>query len=570
MCGISGIISKKIITKVDFVNQKKLCKLLKHRGPDATKVIKTKNYITGCTRLAIVDIKKRSNLPMENKRYIISFNGEIYNFRELRNKLINYGTKFNTKSDTEVLLKLYEKFGIKCFRKLEGMYAVVIYDKKNKNSIFARDPLGIKPLYYNINSNKIFYSSELRVLGSFQKQTLNYKKIKEYILTDNIIGKETLFKNFYKIEKGQVIVFNKNIEIIKRLNNKIFSYKKNKKFKTLNIKSFFNNRVIKHIPADNIKAGIFLSSGIDSSLIAKIISHELFKKKIKLKAFSAFIKFPKINEEKSINSILQKIPNMKIISKKIEKNSYLNDFIYLSKNLDFPVFNPHLLALHQLSKKMKNKNIKVAFTGDGADELFNGYNWGKANYKDEKEILLFGLNKNLNSYDYLFKKNIKIESDFDKSVKKFKKHTKKLKKKDKIRFFNQNNYLEKYLYTRDAIGMLNSVEIRVPYCDTSLYRIVNKKFDASFQNKIILKKIAKENNFQDFKKKIGFTIPLRSWFTKNVIKKLISKTNLHKSKYINFENFISCINNKNFLEKNIRLIWSIIAFEIWVKNRFVN
>ena len=81
---------------------------------------------------------------------------------------------------------------------------------------------------------------------------------------------------------------------------------------------------------------------------------------------------------------------MKIISKKIEKNSYLDDFIYLSKNLDFPVFNPHLLALHQLSKKMKNENIKVAFTGDGADELFNGYNWGNANYKDEKEILLFG------------------------------------------------------------------------------------------------------------------------------------------------------------------------------------
>ena len=272
MCGIVGFnFSNKIIVK-------KMTNFLKHRGPDGEGFYIDENVSLGHRRLSIIDLSVKGNQPMSYKDYIIVYNGEIYNFLELKKELILKGHKFISDSDTEVILHSYEEWGSKCVNYFNGMWAFCIYDKKKEEFFLSRDRFGIKPLYYYWDNKIFIFTSELKALRVFSfNLDINIKALNYYFYQKYIGGELTIFKNIYKLKPSMNLHFGINDKKITKekyyfLEEEI---KKNEKVllkdRLYMIDKILKDAVIKRLIAD-VPVGSFLSGGIDSSLISAIIA----------------------------------------------------------------------------------------------------------------------------------------------------------------------------------------------------------------------------------------------------------------------------------------------------------
>ena len=593
MCGIAGSVNWINPNQNDLTNIKKIIRHLGHRGPDFSSTLNFGSATLGHSRLAIIDLNKSANQPMmdSSQRFVICFNGEIYNYRELKNQLEKRGVLFKTKSDTEVILESYKLWKEDCLKKFEGMFAFAIWDKKLEQLFIARDRIGEKPLFYiplqkNNFKTGIIFSSELRALlkHSFVDFSLNKQGVWDFLSLNYMLGSSSIIDNVRKLEPAHYLIYSKNKNIEKKYWNleNFFYEKKEFKSKEVALEEFncLLDSKIKDQQISDVPLGAFLSGGIDSSTVVSTMS------KTKKQKFSTFcIGF----DEESYNEIPQseyvaKYFNLNNFSKVISMN-IKRDFIdILNKSSDEPLADTSILPMFYLSKFAKNK-VTVCLSGDGADELFIGYETYLANqireifkiipdnlmqamsyiskfipvshkkvsfdYKLKQFLSGHSLKKEKAHYWWriIFPEEMKLQlldNDFNENLldpfHRFDKFFKDVKDCD---FIDQVSYVDiktwlvdNILVKLDRTSMANSLECRSPFLNHKIVEFAAAlpakwKFN-NFQKKKFLKESQKKflpTNVLNMKKK-GFNSPISMWFNEQL--KDISKEIIYDSSLTDF------------------------------------
>ena len=374
MCAITGFLGFE-----DKTLLKKMASTLKHRGPDAEAFYVDKNISLAHRRLAIIDLDTRSNQPMPNEDETIQvvFNGEIYNFHDLRPKLKSKH-KFMTESDTEVIVHGYEEWGEACVNKFNGMFAFAIWDSNKKKLFLARDRLGVKPLYYYVDNEKFIFASEIKAIlqAKFIKREVNTEAFYHYMTYLNTPAPSTLFKNIYKLEPGHTLTVTKNNEKITitkqkywdiqncKINPNITEEEAIKKTRFL-LEDSMRQRMIADVPQ-----GVFLSGGLDSSALVAMMSE---RSDTPVNTFSIAtgtdekyneLKYAKIVADKfSTNHHEYTIGHKEVLRA-------LPEIVY---HEDEPIADPVNVPVYYLSKYARKEKVLVLQMGEGADELFCGY-----------------------------------------------------------------------------------------------------------------------------------------------------------------------------------------------------
>lgn len=375
MCGITGYYNfkKKVNENIIYDPLEKL----KKRGPDNKDIFLHNNIVLGHTRLSIIDTSSIANQPMiggANDNFTIVFNGEIYNYKSLQNQLIKEGFKFKTNSDTEVLIFLYQKYGHKMLKKLNGMFSLCIYDKQNDQLFLARDPLGIKPLYYYSDKSFFCFSSQIKSISEYKgvNNKINKKAEAGLYLFGSVPDPLTPFSHIKSLKAGSYMLVNKNnleIKSFMKLESFLNIYKKNNVVTQEQIFDSLISTIKLHFISD-VPVGVFLSSGVDSSIISNLSK---YLNKINLKAFN--ISFgdlnQKIHDESKVAKKVAKLNDQVFFTQKINYNDFSNSFDKIFEAMDSPSIDG--VNTFFVSRLAKNKNTKVVLSGAGADELFFGY-----------------------------------------------------------------------------------------------------------------------------------------------------------------------------------------------------
>jgi len=374
MCGISGYFGKKKIN----LNKKAIIKSLKHRGPDNQSIFEKyekNNLFLAFSRLSIIDLNPRSNQPFTYKNLIICFNGEIYNFKEIRESLKKKGINFRTNSDTEVLIKFIYHEGIEKINKLEGMWAFVLYDTKKDKLIFCKDRFGEKPLFFLKKNKNIYFASEIsqiKKLIPFELD-INQDYLKKYLFTNyrNLNkNNHTIYKNLYKVERGHYIVIDKTLNIVKKRYFKFKQKIKTQSYKNIktNIKKILISNSKKALNSD-VPVAFCLSGGVDSSSLAAIAKKELKKN---IHCFTLDPGEKSYDEIKAVNESVSRL-KLKHTWVKINKNETFENLkkILNHRNSPLPTLTNYIQWL--LYKNISKKGYKVTISGIGADEIFSGY-----------------------------------------------------------------------------------------------------------------------------------------------------------------------------------------------------
>ena len=380
MCGIAGFLNNEISSDQINFNISSMLNGIHHRGPDRNDfwIEQKSKLVIANTRLAIQDLSVYGNQPMHSKsgRYVIVFNGEIYNFKQLKREYLR-DVKNIGNSDTEVFLDLIDKFGVfKSLNFLEGVFAFALWDNNKKNLILGRDRIGEKPLYYGYSSNKFVFASEIKAIQklSFFDNSLDNESVSLFLKYSFIPAPKSIFKNIFKLEPGKLIIFNSEDKSFsqKEYWNIIDSFKENKKIKVTNyaekleqiLKNEISNQLISDAPI-----GTFLSGGIDSSLvtaIAQAVSDN------KINTFTIGFEDKNFDEAKNAAAI-SKILGTNHHEHYIKDEEILSCMENMSNIYDEPFSDSSQIPTYLVSKNA-SKKVKVILSGDGGDEMFGGYN----------------------------------------------------------------------------------------------------------------------------------------------------------------------------------------------------
>ena len=613
MCGFIGIFDPHGVSNSEKEDVTIAMKETSYRGPDDNGIYQDKNCIIGFNRLSIVDLKAKSQpLVNENKNLILVCNGEIYNYKVLRKKLENK-YEFKTSMDTEVLLHGYEEWGDDIWTKATGMFSIVLYDKIKQKVKLVRDHAGIKPLHYLIRNKKIYFTNDLRSFFFIRslKIKIREESILSYLSFRYVLGENTFFENVKDILPGQFLSFN-NMGIQKRFywelnNNSENTISEESAIAELDLK--LEKAVKSHLIGD-VKIGIFVSGGLDSSLIA----HYVNQTKSNLEGFGASVKENGYDELKYINKVSHN-ENINLNLVDINKNNFINNIDNIIKYRSEPASIPHETGYFLMSKLMSEKNIKVVMSGDGADELFGGYGRLFQSPLDfyKKKVSNFFYNEIdhfLNRYSY-FKDNDKKEylnlevfnnQLHDKeSLEYLHKVFDEVKHKnyfDKMYYIMFKIHLVNQLNRLDRMTMASSVEARVPFLDKELIEFVyslpahlkirwknnfNKfksllyKSDNISENldipKYILKKVAEKKIDKEivYRKKVAFPLPMNNWMQKEMgsyIQDMILNKNSKIADYVNMTNIKKKFDSKNFESSEDldgKKFWMLVNLEKWFK-----
>jgi asparagine synthase (glutamine-hydrolysing) len=595
MCGIIGFISKKNL-KTDFYKEKFNIyhNKLFHRGPDFQEKINinvTELEINlGFSRLAIQDLSLEGNKIFRNENYIILFNGEIYNFNELKSQNLS-NEKFETKTDTEVLFKLFIKYGENFINFIEGIFSIAVIDIKKSEIHLFRDFTGVKPLYYLINDDGFFFSSEAWFLYSISNKQLDYQALSYYLELGFSPIDQTLIKNVCKVSPGEKISYNFSNSTINKDYFFKLNYKEDSK-KIININEVQDDltKAIKKNLISDTKIGIFLSGGVDSSLIL-LLSKNMG---VEIEAFTSFFlpenKYKKFNTDYYYAKRVCDENNIKLNKVVIDENdeSTKKELLNFLSNLDEPLPNLNILNSYLQAKSAKDIGCKVILTGDGADEIFGGYKRYRFAYYANKFKYLSLINKKIKNFNTLKKNQIpsffyqKISNSFKEKI--FSSDIKFFRKDYFFNYFlpEENslkiiNYFDlKYWlpeesnYKLDRSLMANSIEGRVPFQDIT---IVNKYFNVPlkkkinfFNEKIFLKNISILPDYIRKRKKIGWLSPesifIRSYLN-NFIKDTFDEKTIKSQNIFNYGELINMYKahlSGGYFKNEIILI---LIFQIW-------
>ena len=370
MCGIAGFVNKNIKNKEEVI--KKMADRIKYRGPDGEGYFIDDDVALAHRRLSIIDLSTGSQ-PMynEDNSIIIVFNGEIYNFVELKDELKNKGHKFKNKSDTEVIIHGYEEWGKNVVEHLRGMFAFAIWDQNTKTLFMARDHFGIKPLYYAKFNDTLMFASEIKAFldhPDFKKE-LNKEILSAYLCFNSTPTEETFFKGVYRLEPGHTLTYKDGKIEIERYFHLEFNETEQKMNKIVEDIDEAMRDSVEHHQISDVEVGSFLSSGIDSSYLVSLMKPD--------KTFTVGYDNPKYDEIGYAKDLADKL-GIENKSKKITKEEYVSALPSIMYHMDEPLADPSAIALYFVAQ-IASKDVKVVTSGEGADELFGGY----LNYREE-------------------------------------------------------------------------------------------------------------------------------------------------------------------------------------------
>ena len=617
MCGITGFIGKG--TKDDLY---KMVDTIKHRGPDAQGVFFQSGIALGHARLSILDLSSAGSQPMfdQDKTIGIIFNGEIYNFPELKKYLQNIGYKFKSTSDTEAIIYLYKELGEKCFEKLNGMFSIAIYDFSKNKLILARDRMGKKPLYWCVFNDTLIFGSELKslLLHPLFKKEIDLISLNKYLQYDYIPSPNTILKNVYKLEPASYLVFdNGNIE--KNIFWKMDFTERDISFKNAvnELGERIEDSTVRRLMSD-VPLGIFLSGGLDSSTIAYFAQKN---SKEKIKTFSIGFKEASFDESAYAREVSEHL-GTEHYERILSAKDSLDLIPKIANILDEPMADASIVPTFLLSKFTREK-VTVSLGGDGGDELFAGYPTFQADQivglyeklpdflrkeiiekmirkipsSDKNLSIGFKLKKFIDGLEgkrdhlhqrwlgsfgrderaSLFKRDIwgrlSHENEFD-DLDRYISEISADDYRNKILYLYMRTYMmDQVLVKVDRASMMNSLEVRAPFLDTNVVEFANSlpysyKY-SNFRNKFILKKLMEDKLPKNivYRSKKGFGIPLGKWLRedlKDFCNTVLSKKNNDKIGLFNFE-YIDKLKNEHFSgqKDNRKLLWNLIVLFLW-------
>ena len=619
MCGIVGFTNN--VGNADEVLGKMMVRI-RHRGPDAEGRYIDGNIALGHRRLSIIDISSSGDQPIfnEDNSLVIIFNGEIYNYMEIREKLVASGHSFRTNTDTEVLIHGYEEYGVKLLEMLRGMFSFVIWDKNKKELFGARDFFGIKPLYYANMNGTLMFGSEIKSFlehPAFVKE-LNTSALENYLTFQYSPTSETFFKNVYKLPPAHYFIFKDGRFEAKRYWDVHFNADDGPKLDDwVNmISDTFHNSVEAHKIAD-VEVGSFLSSGVDSSYVAAIADVD----KTFTVGFGSDEKYNEIGWAKNFSKAIGKENTSKVIS----PEEYWDSLSMIQYHMDEPLADPSAVALYFVCNIASDK-LKVVLSGEGADEIFGGYNVysdpdgtfydklprtlkrgiGKVASKlPAKRGINFFVRKGKDVEErfignaYMFtpedrKALLKIQTGAPDPVQITRPFYKNVKNKDDV---TKMQYLDLHMWMAgdillkaDKMSMANSLELRVPFLDKEVMALAEKiptrfrvthdkgtdetKYITKYAMRLAAKKDTPEQTAKTAAKmKLGFPVPIRVWLKEDKYYELVKSYFESESseKFFNTAPLLRLLDeHRAGKADNSRKIWTVFIFLVWYKVYFEN
>lgn len=613
MCGFAGYIHNYgTFDKEEVIH--KMADRIKHRGPDDAHYYIDDGIALGFRRLSIIDLEGgRQPILNEDGSLVLLFNGEIYNYQELREELIKAGHVFTTKTDSETILHGYEEYGKKILDRLRGMFAFIIWNKNTKELFGARDIFGIKPFYYYKKGKEFMFGSEIKSFLShpnFEKE-LDEDMIPLYLSYEYSPDERTIFKNVFKLPGAHCFTYKNGelkVERYYKIEYKIEDDKSLEYWKNAITKEFTES-VSMHQIAD-VEVGCFLSSGVDSSYVVKEIS----KGTKKVKTFSVGYEEEKYSElpyAQDFSNVIG-VPN---IANKVSADEFFDAVPEIQYYMDEPLPNPSEIPLYFLAKNAR-RYVKVVLSGEGADELFGGYPMYLAgghfdhyshkvprpvrkvlgtvakhcpNFKG-KNFLVRGA---MEPYQRFMRANYVFQSA---ERQKFLKRpiASKVPEEYSKRYFNEVSNLDEptqlqyvdmhtwmiydILLKADRMSMANSLELRVPFLDKKMlelstripsrYRAANETTKIALRGAAIKQLPERTAN----KKKLGFPVPLNDWLREdkyyNKVKAAF-QSDIAEKFFVTSELMKLLDDHKSGKALNMQKIWSFYTFILWYEQFFV-
>lgn len=580
--------------------------IITHRGPDDDGYYVDEHIQFGFRRLSIIDIESgHQPLTYENERYWIIFNGEIYNYVELREELLKEGLTFSTSSDTEVIIALYSHIKEKAVEKLRGMFAFVIWDKQEQTLFGARDPFGIKPFFYLEDGDKTFFASEKKsILLALENDVLNYDALQHYLTYQFVPEPDTLSSGIKKLEPGHYFTKKAGGKMdIKRYWKASFKPVNQSEADFIKeIRDVLFDSVEKHMRSD-VPVGSFLSGGIDSSVIASIAKE--FHPSIK--TFSVGFQREGFSEIDVAKETAEKL-GVENISYVITPEEYMKEVPKIMWHMDDPLADPACVPLYFVAREAR-KHVTVVLSGEGADELFGGYNI----YREPQDLEVFNkiprvgkvllrgianiMPEGTKGKSFIERGTTPMEERYIGNAKMFTEE----EKRDLLNVYREGlnytdvtkplyeesrgydpvdrmQYIDIHTWMRgdillkaDRMTMAHSLELRVPFLDKEVFKVASKiptsLKTANGTTKYVLRKAA-EGVVPDHvlnRKKLGFPVPIRHWlkaemndWAKNIIRESNTDHLINKSYLLKLLDD-HCLGKAD----NSRKIWTVLMFMVW-------
>jgi asparagine synthase (glutamine-hydrolysing) len=616
MCGICGIIELNKRVEADVLQ--KMCTSLAHRGPDEQNILLLpKNAGLGHTRLSIIDlISGKQPLANEDQTIYIVFNGEIFNYRELTSYLTNKGHVFRTNSDTEVIVHLYEEYGVECVQQLNGQFAFAIWDTRTQTLFLARDRVGIKTIYYLADSEKIIFASELKTILCYPNipRNVDGKALELYFTYLYIPSPKTIYNGIHKLSPAHYLVWHEGCWEVKQ-------YWHLPDHVPDRYPSFVeaNEQLLQHLEravmrqmVSDVPLGAFLSGGIDSSSVV------FFMQKNHTQPVHTFsIRFPGAPEDET-SYALQTANAIKTDHKILEvtPDRSQEQIVRLLQQFDEPFGDDSAIPTYFLCK-MAREQLKVCLSGDGGDELLGGYTRYSRMHQQSRyaawprwlkncvnlvgvfvpgsklvknlrrstlpcadrylaEVSYIAQQERKNLFSEELQKNLASQEGgtVEEYITRFFKCNVPAQQHASMLYADFHTYLPEFVLTKvDRMAMMNSLEVRVPFLD---HELVEFLFSLPFHYKLdvsgskLLLKHAMQNNLPPTilnRKKKGFGIPLSYWFRSGFdafATDIIANKQCVKQGYLR-RSLVDRICAKRPLPKRYnRLVWAILVFEIWL------
>lgn len=601
MCGYVGFLDPTLGDKEPVI--RRMMDRIVHRGPDSEGLFTDERVALGFRRLSIIGLEDGGQ-PIYNEDHtlVLVFNGEIYNYQELKMDLLTKGHSFYTHSDSEVLIHLYEEFQETMLPMLRGMFSFAIYDTRDGSLFLARDYFGIKPLYYGSSEDAFFFGSEIKSFLAHPKfhKELNLAALESYLSFQYSVLPETFFKGVFKLTPGHYLRFGENGVVVSRWFEATFEPTSDKHLSQVvdEVESVFMDSVRAHKVSD-VEVGSFLSSGIDSSYAATVFQGD--------KTFTVGFDYDQYNEI-TYAKALSEIIGIKNESKVIQNDEYWDSLPKVQYHMDEPLADPSAVALYFVSE-LAAKSVKVVLSGEGADELFGGYNI----YKEPLSLAAFSriplflrrfigrvaqLLPEIKGKSFLIRAGQRLEERYIGNAKIFSVKDRKkllrvktdspstrdvtkpffdagvgLDEPTKMQLVDINTWLiGDILLKADKMSMAHSLELRVPFLDREVFALARQiplRFKVNRKNtkyalrlaarRVIPKEVAD-------RRKLGFPVPIRVWLRDEKYLKIIDRYFKKPiAQELFHEEILMDLLDTHYRGKRdySRKIWTVFMFLLW-------
>ncbi len=598
MCGIAGVygISDKSLLK-------RMCDVIVHRGPDDSGYYVDDTVSIGMRRLSIIDLAGgKQPIVNEDGSIVVVFNGEIYNFRELRYDLEIKGHRFTTDSDTEVIVHAYEEYGYDCLDRFNGMFAIALWDMDRKELFLARDRVGIKPLYYAVIGNVLVFGSEIKSILEYGiKREVDVQAVADYFVLRYVPAPRTMFRGIRKLEPGCYMVVNKNsVERMKYWNLEFKTIPGNEDYFTKNILKMLKDSVKRRLIAD-VPLGVFLSGGVDSSTITAISSEFSLKP---VKTFSVGFYGAKYDETPYARNVAEYFGTdhtEKWVD--IDNVNILSELIYQA---DEPLADPAMLPTYLISKVAREK-VKVVLSGEGGDEAFAGYDHYASELRARnmlrcvpgllrklafklgegvnecvlKKYLLYIGSRTTQEDSYFYRLKLRDGGYLNSEILR----TNGVGDDTRALFHSDGDYLncmlgfdinywlpDDLLMKVDKMTMANSLEARVPFLDHELLQLVCGVPSGMKLKKRLLKMSVKDILPAEVmqRKKHGFDVPIKEWFKGDTLDEYLSEERIGDTPYLDSRGVYEVWGRHRSGKGDYGvLLWKCLCYVGWYNSYFV-